>query len=68
MTYKSAAAVEMAVKSASSASSLDTGRAVSSFYFHRLLCLVFAGNNNYFVLKGFLQFLLALLMLWLHVI
>ena len=52
MTYKSAAAVEMAVKSASSASSLDTGRAVSSFYFHRLLCRVFAGNNKKFVLKG----------------
>jgi len=52
MTYKSAAAVEMAVKSASSASSLDTARAVSSFYFHRLLCRVFAGNNKKFVLKG----------------
>lgn len=52
MTYKSAAAVEMAVKSAASASSLDTGRAVSSFYFHRLLCRVFAGNNKKFVLKG----------------
>ena len=52
MTYKSAAAVEMAVKSAASASSLDTARAVSSFYFHRLLCRVFAGNNKKFVLKG----------------
>lgn len=52
MTYKGAAAVEMAVKSAASASSLDTGRAVSSFYFHRLLCRVFAGNNKKFVLKG----------------
>lgn len=52
MTYKSAAAVEMAVKSAASASSLDTGRTVSSFYFHRLLCRVFAGNNKKFVLKG----------------
>lgn len=52
MTYKSAAAVEMVVKSAASASSLDTSRAVSSFYFHRLLCRVFAGNNKKFVLKG----------------
>ena len=68
MTYKSAAAVEMAVKSASSASSLDTGRAVSSFYFHRLLCRVFAGNNKKFVVKGGRQCLLALLMLGLHVI
>ena len=50
MTYKSAAAVEMAVKSAASASSLDTARAVSSFYFHRLLCRVFAGNNKKFLL------------------
>ena len=25
---------------------------MSSFYFHRLLCRVFAGNNKKFVLKG----------------
>ena len=42
----------MAVKEAAKASSLDTGRAVSSFYFHRLLCRVFADGNEAFVLKG----------------
>lgn len=52
MRYKSAAALEMAVKSAASASPMDTGRAVSAFYFHRLLCRVFAGGNGSFVLKG----------------
>lgn len=52
MRYRSAAALEMAVKSAASASAVDTGRAVSAFYFHRLLCRVFAGGNGSFVLKG----------------
>lgn len=51
-TYKSARALEMAVKEAAKASSLDTGRAVSGFYFHRLLCRVFANGNKAFVLKG----------------
>lgn len=50
MRYRSAAALEMAVKSAASASPMDTGRAVSAFYFHRLLCRVFAGGNGSFVL------------------
>lgn len=52
MRYKSAAALEMAVKSAAVASPMETGRAVSAFYFHRLLCRVFAGGNGSFVLKG----------------
>jgi hypothetical protein len=52
MRYKSAAALEMAVKAAASASPMETGRAVSAFYFHRLLCRVFAGGNDSFVLKG----------------
>ena len=52
MRYTSAAALEMAVKSAASASPMDTGRAVSAFCFHRLLCRVFAGGNGSFVLKG----------------
>lgn len=52
MTYKSAAALEMAVKAAATASRLDTNRAIASFYFHRLLCRVFAGGNDAFVLKG----------------
>jgi hypothetical protein len=52
MRYKSAAALEMAVKAAAVASPLDTDRAMSSFYFHRFLCRVFAGGNRSFVLKG----------------
>ncbi len=52
MTYKSAAALEMAVKEAAKASPQDTSRAISGFYFHRLLCRVFAGGNDSFVLKG----------------
>lgn len=52
MTYKSPAALEMAVKEAAKASPQDTGRAISGFYFHRLLCRVFAGGDNSFVLKG----------------
>lgn len=50
--YKSARALEMAVKEAAKLSALDTGRAVSGFYFHRLLCRVFADGNMGFVLKG----------------
>lgn len=52
MVYQSAAALESAVKAAAQSSPLDTGRAVSGFYFHRLLCRVFAGGNDSFVLKG----------------
>ena len=52
MSYKSAAALEMAVKATASASPMDTGRAVSAFYFHRLLYRVFANGNDSFVLKG----------------
>lgn len=36
MRYKSAAALEMAVKATASASPMDTGRAVSAFYFQRM--------------------------------
>lgn len=42
----------MAVKEAAKASSFDTGRAIEDFYFHRLLCRVFADGNTSFVLKG----------------
>lgn len=52
MAYKTAAALEMAVKEAAKASRLDTNRAISGFYFHRLLCRVFADGNRTFVLKG----------------
>ena len=52
MRYKSAFALEMAVKAAAVASPMETGLAMSAFYFHRLLCRVFAGGNDSFVLKG----------------
>ena len=52
MRYKSAAALEMAVKAVAAVSPTETGLAVSAFYFHRLLCRVFAGGNDSFVLKG----------------
>ena len=42
----------MAVKEAAKASSQDTNRAISGFYFHRLLCRVFTDGNASFVLKG----------------
>ena len=40
MAYATPTALEMAVKAAAKASSLDTGRAVSGFYFHRFLCRI----------------------------
>jgi len=52
MRYETPAALEMAVREAAKASPLDTGRAISGFYFHRLLCRVFANGNASFVLKG----------------
>ena len=42
----------MAVKEAAKASAQDTNRAIAGFYFHRLLCRVFADSNDSFVLKG----------------
>ena len=50
--YDSPAALEMAIKAAAAKSSAETGRAVTSFYFHRLLCRVFSSENTTFVLKG----------------
>lgn len=52
MRYKTPAALEMAVRDAARRSPLDTSRAVDGFYFHRLLCRVFADPNSPFVLKG----------------
>ena len=52
MAYKSAAALEMAVKESAKASPQDANRAISGFFFHRLLCRVFADGNESFVLKG----------------
>ncbi|OUO64923.1 nucleotidyl transferase AbiEii/AbiGii toxin family protein [Collinsella sp. An268] len=52
MRYRTPAALEMAVKAAAKASPLDTGRAMSAFYLHRLLCRVFSSEDSPFVLKG----------------
>ena len=50
MAYATPTALEMAVKAAAKASSLDTGRAVSGFYFHRFLCRIFSRQDSPFVL------------------
>ena len=50
--YATPRALEMAVKSAAERSPMDTGRAMSAFWLHRLLCRVFADGNDRFVLKG----------------
>ena len=52
MRYKTSNALEMAVKAAAKDSPLDTGRAVSGFYYHRLLCRIFSDPEGGFVLKG----------------
>lgn len=52
MRYKTPAALEMAVKAAARQSPLDTGRAMTGFYFHRLLCRIFNDPHRSFVLKG----------------
>lgn len=52
MRYKTPAALEMAVKAAARKSALDTGRAMTGFYFHRLLCRIFSDPHHAFVLKG----------------
>ncbi len=52
MGYRTPAALEMAIKQAAADSPQDTNRAISGFYFHRLLCRVFDGGNDAFVLKG----------------
>lgn len=52
MRYKTAAALEMAVRNAAKASPQDTNRAIAGFYFHRLLCRVFSEPEPRFVLKG----------------
>ncbi len=57
MRYRTPAALEMAVKAAAKASPLDTGLAISGFYYHRLLCRVFSEEEPGFVLKGGLSVL-----------
>lgn len=52
MKYKTPAALEMAVRNAARRSPMDTNRAITGFYFHRLLCRVFKGDDRHFVLKG----------------
>lgn len=52
MRYRTAAALEMAVRDAAKASPQDTNRAIAGFYFHRLLCRVFSDPKQHFVLKG----------------
>lgn len=50
--YATPRALEMAVRSAAERSPMDTGRAMSAFWLHRLLCRAFADGNDRFVLKG----------------
>ena len=50
--YKTARALEMAVKSAARKFPMDTGAAIEGFYFHRLLVRIFNGDETRFVLKG----------------
>lgn len=52
MKYKTPAALEMAVRNAARRSPMDTNRAITGFYFHRLLCRVFLQGTDHFVLKG----------------
>ena len=52
MRYRTPNALEMAVKDAAKRSAQDTRRAISGFYFHRLLCRVFSLPGGRFVLKG----------------
>lgn len=52
MKYTTPAALEMAVKAVAKKSPMDTNRAISGFYFHRLLCRIFSVENSGFVLKG----------------
>lgn len=52
MKYKTAAALEKAINAAARSSDMDTGRAVTGFYFHRFLCRVFSSPNSPFLLKG----------------
>lgn len=50
--YKTARALEMAVKEAARKSPMDTSVAIEGFYFHRLLVRIFDGGESPFVLKG----------------
>ena len=52
MRYKTPAALEMAVKASARNSGTDASRAITGFYFHRLLCRIFNDPQHSFVLKG----------------
>ncbi len=52
MRYKTQEALEMAVKAAARRSAHHADRAMTGFYFHRLLCRIFNDPNLGFVLKG----------------
>lgn len=52
MSYRTPAALEMAVKAAATASPIDANRAMAGFYFHRFLCRVFRDPRSRFALKG----------------
>lgn len=52
MRYKTPEALGMAVTAAARMSGMDVGRAISGFYFHRLLCRVFSVPDSPFLLKG----------------
>lgn len=52
MAFKTARAMEMAVKEAAKASPIDTNKAIKNFYLDRLLCRVFSEEEPAFILKG----------------
>ena len=52
MRYRTPEALGIAVTAAARRSGMDVGRAISGFYFHRLLCRVFSVPDSPFLLKG----------------
>ena len=52
VTYRTPEALSMAVTAAARASDMDTSRAVTGFYYHRLLCRIFSKPDTPFLLKG----------------
>lgn len=52
MVYKTPQALDMAIKSAAKSSPMDTGKAISGFFFDRFLCRVFSNPDSHFLLKG----------------
>ena len=52
MRYRTPEALGMAVTAAARRSGMDVGRAISGFYFHRLLCRAFSVPDSPFLPKG----------------